>query len=778
MNDWSEDNFLERLTPQLRNKADGAKGPCPDAETLLAVIEGAASELLRNTVNEHLSKCAACAELRSRLLSFESASPPEPEAVWNQTATRLNNWMEGFLRSEAAARSAKGGKPSPRVFSWENVKSLFTPRKSIWALGVALGVALALVLIVGAPLLLKYRRQLLSPVQVAVRAPIPLPSSNPASVANPPVTSTEQPKATPPGESLPKAANNASTKAESPNTPKAGEPSAPLAPAAPADSNPPSQMAQIIPHPPPALGPALPPAPSDRNLPVETAEARLPPPPNPPYRGHVMAAGYGAPLPQGVGNPRTLQLYPDGRVATIRAIGMTINYRPDGGRTIMSEQNGRTLVSTGPHSGYAERHYIDHNGHAYYQRTYWDHGHAYARVYRDHFYHGEHYYQYVPVYYYHPVFYGWAYDLWGSRVYYKWGWGPAPWFYGGYFAPAPFYPSASLWLTDYLLAEDLKQAYELKQEAQASADSDRAMDMAPEGGAAATPMSPEVKEMIDAEVQRQLAEEMAAAQSPQAAPPRPSDEVPLAALDPKHRLFVVSSNLGVGTADGQECKLTPGDVIIRLDDVPGNDNKVRISVISSKVNDCSISAMPLVAVDDLQEMHNTFQEEVDSGLQILAEKSGTGGLPKAPDPGTTNGEVLVPSPDRGVADQLVALQVRADEAEYGAADRAQNSGDLNAALAEFKILAGKPGPMQAQAQLHMQQVMQLIANAGPSGGPVGISTDRPREGLEHGPRLVGPRSTMRVNATGGAGPAHSPATPKPAASRPAMPPKSPAPPPK
>ena len=69
-------------------------------------------------------------------------------------------------------------------------------------------------------------------------------------------------------------------------------------------------------------------------------------------------------------------------------------------------------------------------------------------------------------------------------------------------------------------------------------------------------MSPEVKQMIDAEVHRQLQAEQAAAQSPQAQPA--NDQAPPPALDPAQRLFVVSSNLGVSTAEGQECELTPG----------------------------------------------------------------------------------------------------------------------------------------------------------------------------------------------------------------------------
>jgi len=73
--------------------------------------------------------------------------------------------------------------------------------------------------------------------------------------------------------------------------------------------------------------------------------------------------------------------------------------------------------------------------------------------------------------------------------------------------------------------------------------------------------------------------------------------------------------------------------------------------------------MPMVAVDDLQEMHNSFREQLDSGLQTLAEKSGTGGLPKAPDTQTTAGEVPPPAPDRNLDALLANQQKEADQAE-------------------------------------------------------------------------------------------------------------------
>lgn len=376
------------------------------------------------------------------------------------------------------------------------------------------------------------------------------------------------------------------------------------------------------------------------------------------------------------GHPASATFRPGGRVATINANGMTIDYGLRGGRTIVSERNGRTIVTTGLSGGYVKRAYLQQayltrNGRTYYERTYWDHGHAYARVYRDHFYRGVHYYSYVPGYYYQAVFYNWTYNPWVAPVYYNWGWGPGPgWFYGGYFAPAPSYPSASLWLTDYLLAENLKHAYEGKQEAEARAEADRAANQPPEGGAPAqAQLSPDqIKEMVDAEVQRQLAEESAAAQTPPGAATLAIAEVPPAALDPKQRLFVVSSNHGVATAEGQECELTPGDVITRIDDNPKGSG-VRVIVMSSKQNDCRVGAMPLVAVDDLQEMHNSFHAQLDSGLQTLAANAGTNGLPRAPDTQTQAGEVPPPAPDSAAAQQLVAQQ-QGDQSGGGYVQRA------------------------------------------------------------------------------------------------------------
>jgi hypothetical protein len=369
----------------------------------------------------------------------------------------------------------------------------------------------------------------------------------------------------------------------------------------------------------------------------------------------------------------------NGRVADIHANGMAIHRSLRGGRTIVAERNGRTYVSMGRRGGYVQRPYFNRGGRAYYQRTYVAGGRSYARVYRGWDYHGVRYYGYVHPFFYHPAFYGWAYHPWG-RIFFgpaAWGWVGAPWwgFYGGFFTPFPVYVSPAFWLTDYLIAANLQAAYQAQLDANAAAAQSygggEAGQPPPEnygepsyGGPAAgnqTPLSPEVKQAIADEVQRQLAAQQGAAANPQAAPT--SEQVP-DALNPAERVFVVSSPLDVVMAgSGQECGLTGGDVVMRLSDTPDANQNVTASIQSSKQGDCPSGQTVAIGVQDLQEMHNQFQAQIDSGTQTLAAKGGTGGLPKPPDIATTPGEVPPPTPDADAAGQLATQQQQADQTE-------------------------------------------------------------------------------------------------------------------
>jgi hypothetical protein len=287
--------------------------------------------------------------------------------------------------------------------------------------------------------------------------------------------------------------------------------------------------------------------------------------------------------------------------------------------------DGTRLVTAGRSRGFIEHPIAARPG--YVARTYVAGGRSYVRVYRAYSFRGFSYYRFVPAVYYHPFFYQWVFNPWPAPIYFAWGWNAAPWYgyYGFYSTPAPIYPTPALWLTDYLLAENLKLAYENQQQ------SGELPPLPPDGQTVA--LSPEVKQAIAEEVRQQLVAEQAAATAgdvtkdpsqaafAEAAPP---------ALDPTQRIFVVSTNLAVQSVGGQVCPLTPGDIILRTEDTIGVEGKVGVSVLSSKPGDCAINASSAIDVATLQEMHNQFREQIDSGLSILAANQGKGGLPKGP----------------------------------------------------------------------------------------------------------------------------------------------------
>ncbi len=307
---------------------------------------------------------------------------------------------------------------------------------------------------------------------------------------------------------------------------------------------------------------------------------------------------------------------------------MVVNRAPGGVRVVESGRMGARVVSYGPRGGFVERTVRP----GYISRTYVYGGRSYVHVYNSYSYHGFAYYHYVPGVYYGPRFYGWALSPWVAPVPYAWfGVGiSTPWFgfYSGYFNPYPVYRSPDLWLTDYLIAENLRLSYE----AQLAANNNQAPPP-PDASQPVAALSPEMKQLIADEVKQQIAAEQAAAAQPAPVQPVPSapqqpaaEQVPPALTQ---RFFVVSAPLDITTSDGQACSLTPGDVIERRGKTVGSDGGVAVDVVSAKPGDCAADAGASVQLVDLQEMHNQFREQIDSGLKMLADNQAKG-LPNGP----------------------------------------------------------------------------------------------------------------------------------------------------
>ena len=312
---------------------------------------------------------------------------------------------------------------------------------------------------------------------------------------------------------------------------------------------------------------------------------------------------------------------PNGTVSAIHTSNMHINYAVSGARRVETVRpDNSVLVSTGPHQGYLQRTVVVNDRTAV-QRIYVMNKTTYVRNYTTYTYRGVVLEHYVPAVYYAPAFYGWVYYPWSHPVTYRWAFYEAPWYgyYGGYFTPASVYPTPSLWLTDYLLAQTLSNAYQ-----------DQPATVAPKGdnfAQADTAISPETKQILAAEVQ-----EMVAAGNKVAGDPSPESNLAGELPDVvkyERSVFVVAGNLDVTSEDG-ECGLTPGDILEM--DAPLSQDAVTadVRVISSKRIDCPASSMVRISVDQLQEMHNNLRQRVDEGMQLLRASQGSSGIPVAP----------------------------------------------------------------------------------------------------------------------------------------------------
>jgi len=290
----------------------------------------------------------------------------------------------------------------------------------------------------------------------------------------------------------------------------------------------------------------------------------------------------------------------------------------------VAKPNGRVIVTNGSGHGYVQRP-ITVRGRPFVQRTYYVHGAPYARFYRPAIYRGVTLNIYTPARFYSPRFYAWAYTPWPARISFNFGWGPAtPWygFYGGYFAPYPYYAGPNFWLTDYMLAASLQDAYQERFDANNGAPP--VYD--PSGQ---VPVNENVKNAIAQEVRWQLDQESRESQAQNVQPI--ANAAPPVFADGSAHVFVASSSLIV-SAEGQECGLTNGDVL-QLNSAPSPDpTYANVKVLASKGQDCAAGQILPVQLTDLQEMQNHMRETIDQGLGELQAKQGRQNLPPI-DPG-------------------------------------------------------------------------------------------------------------------------------------------------
>ena len=371
---------------------------------------------------------------------------------------------------------------------------------------------------------------------------------------------------------------------------------------------------------------------------------------------------------------------PNGRVSDVHdpKRGMDVHHGLNGNRSVHVDRPDHSHVfGERGRPGYVQRGY-NYHGHDYGRRSYYYHGHEYSRFYRGYGYHGLHLDVYAPGFYFHPGFYGWAYHPWGVPIHYGWGWGGAPWYgyYGGFFAPAPVYPSAAFWLTDYIIAQNLQAAYAAHQEAGEAAP----VVVVSGGGPAITP---DVQQQVSDEVNSQIAlENQEAQQNTQNQDVDPGSSGIARMLSDGHKhIFVVGSALDVVDSNQAECALSDGDVLALMGPPPPDAVAADLVVLASKGgNECGKTSTVTVQLTDLQEMQNHMRELIDQGLQELQSKQGQGGLPQAPpsaqgQPAPAAYADVAPPPEADAGTVIQQQTQQADQAEADVSSQATQPSD-------------------------------------------------------------------------------------------------------
>jgi len=434
-----------------------------------------------------------------------------------------------------------------------------------------------------------------------------------------------------------------------------------------------------------------------------------------PGHGGYSGSSY-ATTPRGHGSYQTssgasVTRRPDGRMASYHdaSHGMYVHNGINGSRHVVVERADHTriyVVHGGP--SYVQRPYMFH-GHEYATRYYYHNGVYYHAYYGRYAYHGIWINPYFPSFYYRPAFYGWVYNPWVRPVYWSWGWYRAPWYgyYGGYFRPYPTYTSASLWLTDYLIATSLEASYQAN--AQAAALYNPA------------PLTPEVKQMIADEVREQIAiERSEAGAGPNAESDPASSSIQRLLSDGKPHVFVAGSDLDVTDMQGAECAISEGDAL-QLRGVPPPDAQaVQLGVLASKGGrECPKGDVVSVALADLQDMQNHMRQVIDQGMQDLQKRQGQSGLPAAPADAAAApvaspmaASAPPPPPASDVAAEINQQSQAADQAERQAAAEAPSGLGPNAAAPASQpvnIVAGETVDQVTAALGQPEKIVNLGA---------------------------------------------------------------------
>jgi hypothetical protein len=332
----------------------------------------------------------------------------------------------------------------------------------------------------------------------------------------------------------------------------------------------------------------------------------------------------------------------DGSVIDVRSPknGMLIHHSLDGNRKVIVERPDRSRIVASSRGIQYVQHPYNYGGHSYDHRTLYVQGHLFHQLYRPYNYGGTNLDVYATSRYYDPKFYQWATTPMKAPEPFTWGYTTSspPWFtyYKSYFKPEPTYSSPLLWLTDFLFASSLSTHYATAQPSSDAQPSD------------ASPVTPQVKQMVADEIGRQVKQESTEAQenAQNKEPEAGASSVVTEISDRQTHVFVVDSDVDLVDPSGRRCMISLGDVVQVVGGPQSSTGTVSAIVLASKGGvECERAAQVDIALNDLQEMQNHMRETVDQGMANT--KAGKSSASVTPAFATS-----VPPPDPDAAREL------------------------------------------------------------------------------------------------------------------------------
>jgi hypothetical protein len=348
---------------------------------------------------------------------------------------------------------------------------------------------------------------------------------------------------------------------------------------------------------------------------------------------------------------------------------VSATYRVPAARAVHVVRYGNSLSGTVERNirpGLVSRTFVS-SGHVLYSRVYERHvWYQFGRPFA--------YETFVPSLRYPAVYYAWALAPWPRPIVYAWGWQVQPWYpvYGSLFTPYPVYTSPDLWITDYIIAQNMQAAYRAQTAPRApqlspqtaaaapaphpsvAAPATQANDVPPvpqpigapsveqstespaalqstdtstEPAAPPPALTPQVKAQLNAQIKVRLQEQQAAAAAPatltsQSTPP---------ALRPNHVFFAVVQPIDVPTAGGH-CSLSANDYIKRTGGMSNDDWMIPVVVELSGPSDCPEGLQTRIGLNDLNAMENEQEAQVMEAMRAASKGMGPNGPPSGVHP--------------------------------------------------------------------------------------------------------------------------------------------------